>query len=232
MIKELEFKGKTFKIEYVETYATHPTWYSFEDEKDVREAFWNPKEGDVVLDVGACCGSYTLPALAHGAKVWAWAPGKLMEGTSEGEILKRNAELNGWGQANCFVLEDWGLYDQLGYLDVGKQTLRPIDFKVPLQENEIRVQPLDRFFGPNVLQRLDWIKIDVEGAELNVLRGGRDLIKKDHPKILVECHLFVRATMGIEVTDFLMDEIGGYKLEKLPIKHPASDVIHCLFEPL
>lgn len=232
MIKELEFKGKTFKIEYVETYATHPTWYSFEDEKNVREAFWNPKGGEVVLDVGACCGSYTLPALAHGAKVWAWAPGKLMEGTREIDILSRNATLNGWYTDKCFVLGHFGLYDQKGYLDVDKQTLRPVDPDAPIQGNEMLVQTLDSFFGSVTLTSIDWIKIDVEGAELNVLKGARETLKRYRPKILVECHLFVRPTMAIEVTDFLMDEIGGYTVVKNPIPHPASDVVHILYEPV
>ncbi len=121
MIKELEFKGKTFKIEYVETYATHPTWYSFEDEKDVREAFWNPKEGELVLDVGACCGSYTLPALAHGARVIAWAPGKLMEGTRETDIMNANCRVNNW-DAPQVELCKYGLYDQHGVLNVETQS--------------------------------------------------------------------------------------------------------------
>ena len=38
------------------------------------------------------------------------------------------------------------------------------------------------------LARLDWIKIDVEGAEIEVLKGVRQLIEKFNPRIIVEWH--------------------------------------------
>ncbi len=232
MIKTLEFKGKSFQIEYVETYATHPTWYSFEDEKDVREAFWNPKEGDIVLDVGACCGSYTLPALAHGANVWAWAPGKLHEGTREFEILWANVNVNGWNDS--MMILDSGLYDKAGYLNVDTQEFRehnPMIVNEPCRDTEIRVRPLDELVRGQTLDTQLWIKIDVEGAEVNVLRGAINTIRKFKPKILVECHLFHRPTIGQEVQTFLLDEVGGYKLSGA-IPHPASNVCHAFFEPL
>jgi len=38
------------------------------------------------------------------------------------------------------------------------------------------------------LEKLDFIKVDVEGAELEVIRGATRPIEKDRPRILVECH--------------------------------------------
>ena len=38
------------------------------------------------------------------------------------------------------------------------------------------------------LPHIDFIKIDVEFAELQVLEGAQGLIKRDKPAVLVECH--------------------------------------------
>lgn len=39
---------------------------------------------------------------------------------------------------------------------------------------------------PRLLSRLDWIKIDVEGAECEVLCGLKETISKYKPKIIIE----------------------------------------------
>ncbi len=224
MEREIEFRGNRFKIWCLESYATHPTWYTFEDEKEVREAWWNVQPGDNVLDVGACCGSYTLTALACGAKhVAALAPGKLQEGLREFEILQKSVALNGW-EDRCDV-HNWGLYEQLGTLNT--DTLEFGRWGVHgLPEPRIKVLTLDHcnFEG------LDWIKIDVEGVELEVLRGGRETILKSRPKVLVEHHLFRRRTLLEEVGQFF-SELGGYELAGT-IPHPASDVVHGLYVPV
>ena len=38
------------------------------------------------------------------------------------------------------------------------------------------------------LPKIDFIKIDVEGHELNVLKGGINLINRDFPHIALECN--------------------------------------------
>jgi len=50
------------------------------------------------------------------------------------------------------------------------------------QEIEVEVVPLDEFAFP----RIDLIKIDTEGNELNVLKGAEKLIARDHPELIVE----------------------------------------------
>jgi hypothetical protein len=41
--------------------------FIIDEETPIRERYWQPKAGDVCIDIGAFHGSYTLPALAAGA---------------------------------------------------------------------------------------------------------------------------------------------------------------------
>jgi FkbM family methyltransferase len=59
-----------------------------------------------------------------------------------------------------------------------------------VQTTPVEVTTLDSFVRDVPLERLDLIKIDVEGYELNVLSGGRDTLSKRPPRfILVEATL-------------------------------------------
>ncbi|MCB1671789.1 MAG: FkbM family methyltransferase [Gammaproteobacteria bacterium] len=53
-----------------------------------------------------------------------------------------------------------------------------------VRETEVAIDTLDNLIPQ--LQQVDFIKIDVEGAELNVLRGGLALIKRCNPVIVFE----------------------------------------------
>lgn len=62
---------------------------------------------------------------------------------------------------------------------------------------------------PNLIPsdcQIDFIKIDVEGNELGVMRGAKNLLERDHPKILFECTKSGLLCSGYklsEVFDFL-----------------------------
>ena len=57
--------------EMPQPYTIPPYALHFDDEAEIRDAYWNPQAGDRVIDIGARYGSYTLPALAAGAHVTA-----------------------------------------------------------------------------------------------------------------------------------------------------------------
>ncbi len=60
--------------------------------------------------------------------------------------------------------------------------------------------------------RLDWIKIDTEGAEIEILKGARKLIEKFNPKILVEWH-------ADRNQDPQMSYLQGWKVELVDPGH-------------
>jgi len=54
------------------------------------------------------------------------------------------------------------------------------------REIEVHGEPLDAIVKALELKRIDLVKIDVEGAELQVLRGMTESLAKRHPKIIIE----------------------------------------------
>ena len=64
--------------------------------------------------------------------------------------------------------------------------------------NEIKVKTLDQvFIVENQIDRIDFIKIDCEGFELDVLAGGVETIKKYRPKMLIEINEMTLSRNGI-----------------------------------
>lgn len=52
----------------------------------------------------------------------------------------------------------------------------------------VNVITLDNYARENALEKIDFIKCDVEGAELFVLQGAKDILERDHPLILIEIY--------------------------------------------
>ena len=96
--------------------------------------------------------------------------------------------------------------------------LRPwsIDGTVPpTQAVQVQVRTLDEVI-PQTL-RIGFIKIDVNGAELNVLKGARQLLQRDRPFVHFECTKGGLDDFGIdagEVFEFVNGP-AGYRIQLL-----------------
>ena len=76
------------------------------------------------------------------------------------------------------------------------------------EEITVKTDTLDNVIGE---AHVDFIKIDVEGAEMQVLRGARELIKRERPIIVFEHGLGASDIYGTTpemVFDLLSDELG------------------------
>ena len=199
--------------------------YTFVDEEDVRQKFYYPylQPNKHVLDIGAGYGSYTLPALARGCKVTVITP-QVPPPHNEHIKLKMNIELNNF--PNCHIdIVDMAVHGKAGFVNPNskhfaksKKDMIEID-----KEGYVQCQKIDDIIydGP-----IDFIKMDVEGAEYEALRGAENLIKKYKPTILVENHLFHDSQMEKKIIMLIMDEWDiGYEVRVQPY-HAVS---HTLF---
>ncbi len=141
------------------------------------------RDGDIVLDVGANLGAHTLffaRAVGPGGAVLAFEPQRLIFQT-----LCANMALNNVVNALCY----WtALTDAPGVMAVPLlDPRRALNFgALALGQHatgdQITVMRADGFDLP----RCRLIKVDVEGMELQVLRGAAGLIERHHPIVYVE----------------------------------------------
>jgi FkbM family methyltransferase len=183
----------------------------FDDEEAIRQAHWLVEPGDVVLDLGAGFGSYTLPALACGARVYAIDSNK-----GALDTLLKAALMNGFKAITTLWM---AVYD-------GGHTV-PLALKRQHKHSEhsppkgVHWATLDGLVAGGVIDegRVDWIKIDVEGLELGVLQGGIELLKEHHPKLIIEDHSKVYEWVSrMRITSKIVDLLHGlgYHIEVVP----------------
>jgi len=161
-----------------ETGGYKHTTHTFFDHEPMLSAWGKAiKEGDIAIDVGACFGSFTLPALALGATVIAVEPS-----TDGFEILEANVGVNGW-QGRCQVVRSV-LFDGTPY----PQALLQEVFGHHYPGKDFVFETLDGLVARLELKRVDHVKLDVEGAELGVLEGGHATLERWHPALYIEDH--------------------------------------------
>ena len=149
--------------------------------------WFNTGPGEVVVDIGAHIGRYTLVAAKNVAKVVAVEPN-----LANFSLLEENIRLNGFTNVIALPL---ALSDKPGkrrfYLASGADTatssLEPTWKLDPTKHRssiDASCETLDRVADYLRLDKIDWLKIDVEGHEVSVLKGGLDTLKKTKRLIL------------------------------------------------
>lgn len=73
----------------------------------------------------------------------------------------------------------------------------------------VTVETLDDFCAHEEINRIDFVKVDVEGAELQVLEGGEKVIEANRPTMLIEIEARHTARYGSSPED-----VTGWLLER------------------
>jgi FkbM family methyltransferase len=176
------------------------------------------KPGDVFCDVGANIGELTLYAAKRltAGKVLAFEPAGALH-----QRLLGNVQLNNFSNVSTYHLGlsdrpgEVKLYnptfsqnlDNIGSFSEGEGSVFKSDSR-PVTAEVVRVETFDKIFAETKLDRLDIIKIDVEGAELSVLHGARAALERYKPAIVIEINEETYSAAGYtykDVVDFLDD---------------------------
>ncbi|HTB19081.1 MAG TPA: FkbM family methyltransferase [Bryobacteraceae bacterium] len=163
-----------------------PAWLAGGAETQ-EEMFWRglPLDGLVVYDVGAFHGILTLWFAGRGAQVIAYEPNEVNHAR-----LMENIRLNRLAQVRVRKL-GVGSLPGCGTLHYSPQmagggTVNP-DATGPVSQR-VEITTLDGDIAAANLPAPDFIKIDVEGWELEALRGARVTLDAHHPALFLEMH--------------------------------------------
>jgi FkbM family methyltransferase len=156
----------------------------FESE-DLRSALRLLPVDAIVIDVGANFGIYSVLVASTFAstQVHAFEPV-----SRTADLLRANAERNGVLSRIC--INNVALGSETGNLLItsdryaGNYLLSEGDYDGNTQE--VPVIRLDDYVAQKGLQRVDFIKCDVEGAELLVMKGAEGVLAKMRPIVMLE----------------------------------------------
>ena len=169
-------------------------------------------EGQVVVDAGANYGWYTtllsqLVGCTGSVHAFEAMP-------STARSLKENCRLNKCKNVtiNQRALGDrlgaTLIYDHIGHAS-GDASLFPIE-RCKGQSYTCEIQTLDDYFDKAGISRCDFIKCDVEGAELLFLKGARTVLARYKPKVLLEINpasLTRSGTDGVEILEEMRQQV-------------------------
>jgi len=146
--------------------------------------------GDFVADIGANVGAYTVEMsdlIGTAGRVYAFEPV-----SDNCAILKKVIKQTRLSNVDLFQL---ALGSQAGLCDIvipkmegflGYYWAHVAQADEPGQRESVRMVTLDDLGRQGLWKRLDFIKCDVEGGELSVMRGAEQLLRAHHPAWLLE----------------------------------------------
>jgi len=136
------------------------------------------KQGDIVIDAGAWIGDFGAYASVKGAEVYAFEPCKTTI-----DYLKTTQQLN----KNIHIIEKGlGNKKEVSYLetnDLDSGSNRITDNSI--NSEKIEITTIDDFVAEQKLNRVDFIKADIEGFERYMLKGAKETLKKFAPKLAI-----------------------------------------------
>lgn len=148
------------------------------------------RDGDVVLDCGANVGVFTRRALNHGARVVV----AIEPGPDNVECLRKNfaPEI----KVGRVLVYPKGVWDRDSWLELWGQGGGSAGYSVVMKDRpdsrSIRVPltTIDKLVAELKLDRVDFIKMDVEGAERQALTGAAETMRRFRPRMAISVEHF------------------------------------------
>lgn len=194
------FEGKRYELDCLGLeYYLYRRQY-FLDEEEVRI---QPSNGDTVIDAGACWRDSAIvfgKAVGPDGTVYSFDPV-----ADHLDLIRFNAKQN----PDCKIaVLAFGLSDhdvdcppiQLGEYSPGFNSK---NYQVPLRK-------LDTLAADGTISKVDFIKMDIEGAELAALRGAVGAIRKFRPQLAIS--IYHKPDDLFEIPSFIRTEFPFYKM--------------------
>jgi FkbM family methyltransferase len=194
----LREEDKAAGLELWET-ALGPLWIPSPGRDVIRHLVWEQavqrvydhnqvhlRNGDVVIDCGAHIGAFTRTALRAGARLVV----DIEPERSNLRALHRNfaREI----EDGRVVVVSKGVWDSVGSIPLHISSVGDSHSAVIPQDSgrdeSIQVTTLDALLSGLKLPSIDFIKMDIEGAELRALRGAEQILRRWQPRLAISAY--------------------------------------------
>jgi FkbM family methyltransferase len=145
------------------------------------------RPGDIVLDCGGHVGTFTNQALKRGAsKVIGFEPDPVNAECYRRNFKKEIAE-------GRVVLVEQGVWNTKGSITLNIGTINSgtssMAYQLPSSKKvEVGVNTIDTFVNDLKLNKVNFIKMDIEGAEREALAGANGILVKYHPRLMIDSY--------------------------------------------
>lgn len=183
-----------------------------------------PKPGNYVIDAGAGVGEYT-----HVASLAVGREGKVISIEASSEpfaYLKKNS-------ARSPLKNISAMKAALGEKKGSIRMFRPVgtsfvdsvkkDWSGPTFSYSVKSVTVDGIVRQMKLERLDLLKLDIEGSELSALAGAKETLRKLRPRIMIETH---GEDLHSKVVEFLKKHGYRIEIEKIKFRKPFIAMLY------
>ena len=181
----------TFVSESFRSSIKHPQEITFTSPASVKQSYeasvvkycaLNVQANDVFIDAGAHIGFYSLPLSGIFEMCYAFEPSDL-----QFDLLCKNIRQNNINNVKPFKFGLGAIEEEKDFYITGKSGGTNTFVRNQYSENPMNICTVQiRTLDSLAINDVSFIKIDVEGWELEVLKGGLDTISQTKPEMLIE----------------------------------------------
>jgi FkbM family methyltransferase len=227
--RNFNFRGVAMKVDIAKQMGNAIYWRGAHDWAPIFVLEKFLKKGDTFIDVGANQGEYSLWAarkVGSKGKVIAFEPMQQLF-----DQLTENIRLNESFQKTIIPIK-LGLSDKKGEVTLfasedsneGTNTIYNTD-KFSIELGKIQLDTLDEQLDELKINTVNFLKVDVEGAELQVLKGTLNTLKNNRPILLLEINKDACIAGGYMPEDILdLLKPFNYSFSKIGLRGSLSKV--------
>ena len=166
------------------------------------------KEGMTCLDVGSNIGYYVClenKIVGKNGRIIAIEPSPI-----NFKYLQKNVNLQNSTNIEVFNFAcgkedgkiDFLVSNRSNWSRVASDDLIDAPPDAILETVSLPIKKLDSFIDEQNIPKIDFVRMDVEGYEVNILDGMTEILRKFKPQLQIEVHLFI---LGVESTRKLLE---------------------------
>lgn len=146
--------------------------------------YFKPAKGDVFIDIGAHVGKYTLQVariVENDGLVIAIEPHP-----KNYQALLKGIQLNGFKNIVALNVAAWNRDCKIKLFIHDAAVHHSTKIDLGLGQIEVQARTIDHIIDELGVKRINWVKIDVEGAEIEVLHGLKKTLVNCNPRVIIE----------------------------------------------